>query len=65
VRRAAAPFVVLLLLLSAAPARALTPDDPGLLTPWFAMVFDRLQRWLEGGPAAVPAAVREAWRARA
>jgi isopentenyl-diphosphate delta-isomerase len=24
-----------------------------------------LQRWLEGGPAAVPAAVREAWRARA
>jgi len=45
--------------------RAVQQDDPGLLTPWFAMVFDRLQRWLEGGPAAVPAAVREAWRARA
>ena len=35
----------------------------GALTPWFAVVFGQLQRWLESRPAAVPAAAREAWRA--
>jgi isopentenyl-diphosphate delta-isomerase len=44
--------------------RALQQGE-GALTPWFAVVFAQLQRWLEGGPAAVPAAAREAWRAGA
>jgi len=44
--------------------RTVQHGDPGQLTPWFAVVFDQLQRWLAGGTAAVPAAVREAWRAR-
>ena len=44
--------------------RVVQQDEPGLLTPWFAVVFDQLQRWLDGGTAAVPAAVRDAWRPR-
>ena len=39
----------------ARPLRIVQQDEPGLLTPWFAVVLDQLQRWLDGGTAAVPA----------
>ena len=47
-----------------AALRTVQLDQPHALTPWFALVFDQLQRWLDGDAAAVPAEVRQAWRAR-
>ena len=45
-----------------APAlEAALRDSPQIFTPWFGVVLDRLRAWLDGHPAAVPAAVSRAW----
>jgi isopentenyl-diphosphate delta-isomerase len=38
-------------------------EQPHAFTPWFGVVLDQLEQWLQGKPATLPPAVLAAWRA--
>lgn len=47
---------------TAAELRRALAEAPHSFTPWFGLVLERLERWLQTEPATVPLGARRAWR---